>query len=78
MATLMLPAATGGANWQGGAFDPETKIYYIYSMTQITPLAWFPPTASDRTGLHPGDAPNPTRRRRRRMRRRQRARAAGH
>ena len=27
MATLMLPAATGGANWQGGAFDPETKIY---------------------------------------------------
>ena len=25
LATLMLPTATGGANWQGGALDPETK-----------------------------------------------------
>ena len=24
-ATLMLPSATGGANWQGGALDPETN-----------------------------------------------------
>ena len=23
--TLILPAATGGANWQGGSFDPETQ-----------------------------------------------------
>ena len=38
LATLMLPAATGGANWQGGSLDPETNIFYIFSNTQITPL----------------------------------------
>jgi quinoprotein glucose dehydrogenase len=30
---LMLPNATGGANWEGGAFDPETGIVYIFSTT---------------------------------------------
>ncbi|HEY7286223.1 MAG TPA: PQQ-binding-like beta-propeller repeat protein [Vicinamibacterales bacterium] len=38
LATLMLPNATGGANWQGGAFDPETKLFYIFTNTQVTPL----------------------------------------
>jgi quinoprotein glucose dehydrogenase len=38
LATLMLPSATGGANWQGGAFDPETKIFYIFTNTNVTPL----------------------------------------
>ena len=38
LATLMLPSATGGANWPGGAFDPETNMLYVYSATQITPL----------------------------------------
>lgn len=38
LATLMLPSATGGANWPGGAFDPETHMLYVYSATQITPL----------------------------------------
>jgi quinoprotein glucose dehydrogenase len=32
--TLTLPGAQGGTNWPGGAFDPETKIAYIYSKTQ--------------------------------------------
>ena len=36
---LMLPNATGGANWEGGAFDPETKIAYIYSTTNPSRLA---------------------------------------
>ena len=60
MATLMLPAATGGANWQGGAFDPETRIYYIYSMTSITPLGLVPTDGkkSDMAYIR-GDAPNP-------------------
>jgi quinoprotein glucose dehydrogenase len=40
----MLPAATGGANWQGGAFDPETKTFYIFTNTGITPLGLTPPT----------------------------------
>lgn len=36
---LMLPAATGGANWQGGALDPETGILYVASVTNPTVLA---------------------------------------
>ena len=36
--TLMLPAATGGANWEGGTFDPETNILYIWSTTAVTRL----------------------------------------
>ncbi|HZL92913.1 MAG TPA: PQQ-binding-like beta-propeller repeat protein [Vicinamibacterales bacterium] len=38
LGTLMLPAATGGANWQGGSFDPETGVFYIFTNTEITPL----------------------------------------
>src|SRR5437588_7208130 len=38
LATLMLPSATGGANWEGGAFDPETKIFYIFTNTNVTAL----------------------------------------
>jgi quinoprotein glucose dehydrogenase len=37
--TLMMPSATGGANWPGGALDPETGILYIYSKTQIGRLS---------------------------------------
>jgi len=49
LATLMLPNATGGANWQGGAFDPETKMFYIFSNTAPTPLGLVKPdpTKSD-------------------------------
>jgi quinoprotein glucose dehydrogenase len=36
--TLMLPSATGGANWEGGTFDPETNILYIWSTTAVTRL----------------------------------------
>ena len=42
LGTLMLPAATGGANWQGGAFDPETKMFYIFSNTAPTSLGLVP------------------------------------
>ena len=31
--TLTLPNATGGANWEGGAFDPETNVLYVGSFT---------------------------------------------
>ncbi len=37
--TLMLPNATGGANWEGGAFDPETGIVYVFSTTNPTRLS---------------------------------------
>ena len=49
LATLMLPNATGGANWQGGAFDPETKMFYIFTNTAPTALGMVKPdpTKSD-------------------------------
>jgi quinoprotein glucose dehydrogenase len=33
--TLMLPHATGGANWQGAAADPDTGMLYVPSATMI-------------------------------------------
>jgi quinoprotein glucose dehydrogenase len=47
--TLMLPHVTGGANWQGGSFDPETKMFYIFSNTNISALGLIPadPATSD-------------------------------
>jgi len=42
LGTLMLPAATGGANWQGGSFDPETGAFYIFTNTEVTPLGLVP------------------------------------
>jgi quinoprotein glucose dehydrogenase len=35
LATLMLPATTGGANWQGGSLDPETGTLFVFSNTEI-------------------------------------------
>ena len=40
--TLMSPTATGGANWQGGSFDPETKMFYIFTNTGVTSLGLVP------------------------------------
>jgi len=43
LATLLLPAVTGGANWQGGALDPQTNILYIFSNTAVSPIGVAPP-----------------------------------
>lgn len=37
--TLQLPSNVGGANWQGGAVDPETGILYVSSVTNPYVLA---------------------------------------
>jgi len=42
LGTLMMPSTTGGANWQGGSFDPDTKIMYIFSNTNISSLGHVP------------------------------------
>jgi quinoprotein glucose dehydrogenase len=39
LGTLILPHHTGGANWPGGAFDPETGMLYVSSVTTPDPLA---------------------------------------
>jgi len=38
LATLMVPSTIGGANWAGGAFDPETNMLFIPSSTVVSPL----------------------------------------
>ena len=50
-ATLMLPADTGGANWPGGALDPETNRLYIHSHTAVYSLT---NTAPDLAAIQPG------------------------
>ncbi len=37
--TLSLPSATGGANWEGAALDPETGLIYIPSRTDVAVLS---------------------------------------
>ncbi|HJO12037.1 MAG TPA: PQQ-binding-like beta-propeller repeat protein [Gammaproteobacteria bacterium] len=37
--TLALPSATGGANWEGAALDPETGILYVPSRTALAVLS---------------------------------------
>ncbi len=48
-ALLMVPSSTGGANWPGGALDPETNILYIFSQTLVSPIGLVPadPAKSD-------------------------------
>jgi quinoprotein glucose dehydrogenase len=60
LATLTLPTATGGANWQGGSFDPETGMFYIFSNTTIGARGIVPadPSRTD-MGWVGGTAPNP-------------------
>ncbi len=36
--TLQVPASTGGVNWPGGSFDPETGIFYVFSKTEVSNL----------------------------------------
>ncbi len=37
--TLSLPSATGGANWEGSAIDPETGILYVPSRTALAVMS---------------------------------------
>jgi quinoprotein glucose dehydrogenase len=43
LATLVLPSAIGGTNWQGGAYDPETHVAYVPSQTNISALGLIAP-----------------------------------
>src|SRR5690606_17075000 len=46
--TLIYPSAIGGANWEGGSFDPETGILYVGSYTLTSVMALEPaPAGSD-------------------------------
>jgi quinoprotein glucose dehydrogenase len=43
LATLMMPSTVGGANWPGGSYDPESRMLYIQSSTQVSPLGLIVP-----------------------------------
>ena len=49
LATLQVPSDHGGANWPGGAFDPETNRLYIHSHTAVFSIGIVPadPATSD-------------------------------
>jgi quinoprotein glucose dehydrogenase len=44
--TLMLPSPGGGANWPGAAFDPETDILYVPSLTSPSTFPLTKPDAA--------------------------------
>ena len=59
LATLMVPSDHGGANWPGGALDPETNRIYVHSHTAVFAAGIVPanPESSDAgyvSGLAPG------------------------
>src|SRR5206468_8748593 len=43
LGTLALPSATGGANWPGGSYDPETHLLYVFSQTDVNSFGLVPP-----------------------------------
>jgi quinoprotein glucose dehydrogenase len=61
-ATLILPAATGGANWEGGSYDPDTHIMYVFSVTQVSALGLVPPDEKRKSDMNfiTGQAPDPS------------------
>jgi quinoprotein glucose dehydrogenase len=59
LATLMLPNATGGANWQGGSYDPETSTFYIFTNTQVSAIGLVPGGERSDMAYILGQASNP-------------------
>jgi quinoprotein glucose dehydrogenase len=58
--TLIIPEVTGGANWQGGSFDPETKRFYIFTNVAIASIGLMPPDEGRSDMLYVrGNARNP-------------------
>jgi quinoprotein glucose dehydrogenase len=44
LGTLTVPSATGGANWPGGSYDPETHLLYVFSKTEPNSFGLVAPT----------------------------------
>ena len=60
LATLALPSTGGGANWPGGAIDPETNRVFVHSSTTVADLGLVESDGkrSDMRYIR-GTAPNP-------------------
>lgn len=59
LGTLHLPSSTGGSNWEGSAYDPETGIIYVPSRTAagVLSLVNDPEVSSVRYIQGPGQPP---------------------
>ncbi len=58
LGTLLLPSATGGSNWEGAAYDPDTGIIYVPSRTATSVMALVnDPAASSVAYIHGGGTP---------------------
>ncbi|MGH9141578.1 MAG: PQQ-binding-like beta-propeller repeat protein [Vicinamibacterales bacterium] len=52
VATLSIGTASGGTNWPGGSFDPETNIAYLYACNScLTPIGLVQPPADFKTDM---------------------------
>ncbi len=49
--TINLPGWLGGANWQGAAFDPETGLLYVTSVTSTIAVALKKTEKGDKSGF---------------------------
>ena len=58
-AMLMLPSSTGGANWQGGSYDPDTGFLYIFSNTNVSAIGLINEAARSDMDFIQGTARNP-------------------
>jgi quinoprotein glucose dehydrogenase len=48
LSTLTMGTASGGTNWPGGSFDPETHIVYVYACNScVTPIGIIPTPDKD-------------------------------
>jgi quinoprotein glucose dehydrogenase len=47
LSMLHLPSATGGTNWPGGSYDPETHTVYVFSQTIVSGLGLIPPPSPE-------------------------------
>lgn len=56
---LMVPSSTGGPNWPGGALDPETNRFYIYSFRNPTVVGLVPGAKPDEFAYANGVARDP-------------------
>ena len=56
---LMVPSSTGGANWPGGALDPETNLFYLYSFRNPSVIGMIPGPKPEEFAYINGRAPDP-------------------
>ncbi len=51
LATLSMASASGGTNWPGGSYDPETSILYVNSQKLVSQLGLVPPRDATKNDL---------------------------